>query len=169
MISENMAKLINDQYHREVFSVYQYLAMSSYFLERDLDGFANFFRVQAEEETLHAMKQFDYLHEVDGKIEHQAIGAPENGFGSLIEVFEKGLEHERYITKHIHLIVKAALEENDFPTYDFFQWFVREQVEEESLMRNMIAKLKMISDNKSALYLMNEELLQRQAEADEGA
>lgn len=169
MISEKMASLINDQYHREVFSVYQYLAMSSYFLDQDLDGFANFFRVQADEESLHAMKQFDYLHEVDGKITHQAIGAADNDFNSIIEVFEKGLEHERYITKHIHLIVKAALEESDFATYDFFQWFVREQVEEESLMRNMIAKLKMISDNKSALYLMNEELLQRQAEGDETA
>ncbi|MEM6347389.1 MAG: ferritin [Bacteroidota bacterium] len=168
MISEKMAKLINDQYHREVFSVYQYLAMSSYFLDQDLDGFANFFRVQADEESLHAMKQFDYLHEVDGKIEHQAIGAANNGFDSILDAFEKGLEHERYITKHIHLIVKAALEENDFATYDFFQWFVREQVEEESVMRSMIAKLKMISDNKSALYLMNEELLQRQPE-EEGA
>ncbi len=168
MISEKMAKLINDQYHREVYSVYQYLAMSSYFLDQDLDGFANFFRVQAEEESLHAMKQFDYLHEVDGKIEHQAIGAANNEFNSILDAFEKGLEHEQYITKHIHLIVKAALEENDFPTYDFFQWFVREQVEEESLMRTMIAKLKMISDNKSALYLMNEEMLQRQPE-EEGA
>ncbi|MEL6588707.1 MAG: ferritin [Bacteroidota bacterium] len=164
MISDNMQQLINDQYHREVFSVYQYLAISSYFLDSDLDGFANFFRIQAEEESQHAMKQFDYLHEVDGKINHQAIGAADNSFDSILDAFEKALGHEQYITKHIHEIVKAALAENDFPTYDFFQWFVREQVEEESLMRTMIAKLKMIADDKSALYMMNEELLQRKAE-----
>lgn len=169
MISENMSTLINEQYHKEVFSAQQYLAMSSYFLDQDLDGFANFFRIQADEEIMHAMKQFDYLHEVDGKITHQALPAPENEFSSILEVFEKGLGHEQYITKSIFQIVKAALDESDFATHQFFQWFVAEQVEEEALMRSMIAKLKLIGDNKSALYLMNEELMQRKAGVEEEA
>ena len=163
-----MAKLINDQYHREVFSVNQYLAMSSYFLDRDLDGFANFFRIQAEEENDHAMRQFDYLHEVDGKIQIASIDAPINEFDSLLEVFEKALDHEQFITKCIHQIVKAALDEGDFATHQFFQWFVAEQVEEEALMRNLIAKIKLIEDDKSALYMMNEELMQRK-QNEEGA
>lgn len=164
MISKEMEKLINDQYHREVFSANQYFAMSSYFLDRDLDGFANFFRIQAEEELMHAMKQFDYLHDVDGKITFGPIDGPENEFESILAVFEKALDHERYITKHIHLIVKAALEEADFATHEFFQWFVKEQVEEESTMRTLIAKLKLADGNKSTLYLINEDLLQRKAE-----
>jgi ferritin len=167
MVSKQMESLISEQYHREVFSAHQYYAMCSYFLDRDLDGFANFFSVQATEELDHAQRQFDFLHEVDGKITLGAIDAPENEFSSILEVFEKALGHEQYITKHIHLIVKAALEESDFATYEFFQWFVREQVEEEASMRTLIAKLRMIEDDKSALYLMNEELMQRQAGAEE--
>ncbi|WNJ18977.1 ferritin [Pontibacter sp. G13] len=169
MLSEKMQQLINDQYHRELFSANQYLAMSSYFLQEDLDGFANFFRVQAEEELMHAMKQFDYLHEVDGKIEHGPIDSPSNTFGSLLEVFEEAYKHEQLITKHIHEIVKVAMQEGDFATHQFFQWFVMEQVEEESTMRTLIAKIKLIDGNKSALYLMNEELMKRKAEAEENA
>ena len=118
---------------------------------------------------MHAMKQFDYLHEVDGKMTIGSIEAPENEFNSILEVFQKTLEHEQYITKSIHQIVKAALDEADFATHEFFQWFVKEQVEEESTMRNLIGKLKLIDGNTSALYLLNEELLRRQPEADAGA
>lgn len=156
-----MQALLNKQYHRELFSANQYLAMSSYFLEENLDGFANFFRIQAEEEMDHAMRQYDYVHEVDGKITHQAIDAPLNDFGSHLEVFEKALEHEQLITKHIFEIVKFALDEGDFATHQFFQWFVAEQVEEESLFRSLIGKLKLAAGNNSALYLLNEELMSR--------
>ena len=169
MISKNMEQMIVDQYHKELFSAYQYFAMCSYFLDRDLDGFANFFKIQAEEELMHAQKQFDFLHEVDGKVTIGAIDAPENDFVSILEVFEKTLAHEQYITKSIFQIVKASLDEADFATHEFFQWFVKEQVEEEATMRGLIAKLKMIEGDKSALYLLNEELLKRQPEADEAA
>ncbi|RMG21312.1 MAG: ferritin [Bacteroidetes bacterium] len=164
MISNNMQKLINDQYHRELFSAHMYFSICSYYLDKDLDGFANFFRVQAEEELMHALKQFDYLHQVDGKITYQAIDAPPTDFESIMDTFNQTLEHERYITRHIHAIVKAALEDGDFATHNFFQWFVQEQVEEEALMRTLIAKLKLIGNNKSALYLLNEELMQRKPE-----
>ncbi len=159
-----MEKLINDQYHREVFSAHQYFAMCSYFMDQDLDGFANFFKIQAEEELMHAQKQFDFVHQVDGKITLTSIDAPENEFGSILEIFEKTLEHEQYITKNIHLIVKAALDEADFATHNFFQWFVEEQVEEEATVRTYIAKLKLAEGNKSTLYLLNEELMTRQPE-----
>ncbi|GAB4414380.1 MAG: ferritin [Bacteroidia bacterium] len=160
-----MNQMITEQYHREIFSAHQYFAMSSYFLTRDLDGFANFFRIQAQEELDHAQRQFDYVHEVDGRITIGAVAAPENHFASLLEVFEKALEHERYITRCIHDIIKEALAASDYATHQFFQWFVKEQVEEEALMRTLIAKLNMIGDNTSALYLLNEELKQRQKEA----
>ena len=164
MISKNMEQMISEQYHRELFSMHQYYAICSYFLDLELDGFANFFKVQAEEELDHAMRQFNFLHDMDGKISSGPLDGPQNDFDSIREAFEKALEHERYITKSIHQIVKAAMEEADFATYEFFQWFVREQVEEEATMRNYIAKLEMIGESKSALYMMNDELLQRQTE-----
>lgn len=91
-----------------------------------------------------------------------AIAAPETAFSSILDVFEKTLAHEQYITRSIHEIVKASLEEGDYATHQFFQWFVAEQVEEESTMRAIIGKLKLIEDNKSAIYLLNEEMLRRQ-------
>lgn len=161
MISERMQTLINEQYHREVYSAHMYFSICSYFLDQDLDGFANFFKVQAEEELEHAMRQFDYLHQVDGKITFGAIDAPKNEFESTMDAFQQAMEHEQYITRHIHAIVKASLEEGDFATHHFFQWFVEEQVEEEALMRTLIAKIRLIGANESALYLLNEELMRR--------
>lgn len=167
MISERISKLINDQFHKELYSANLYLAMSSYFLDQDLDGFAHFFRLQADEEMLHAMKQFDYLHEVDGKICMGAIDAPKNEFDGILPAFEEALAHERIVTQSINSIMKATLEEGDFATQAFFQWFVQEQVEEESTMRSIIAKLKLAGDNKSSIYLLNEELGNRKPEAEE--
>ena len=161
MISKKIEKLINDQFNMELYSSNSYLSMTSYFLSIDLEGFANYFRIQAQEEMMHAMKQFDYMHEVDGKIEMLAIEAPNNDYKSILDVFEKAYEQEKAVTKSISNIVGNALKENDFATYAFFQWFVSEQVEEESNMRTMIQKLKMIGDNSSAMYLMNEELGKR--------
>jgi ferritin len=164
MISKRIEKLLNDQFRRELFSAHLYFSMSSYFLSRDLDGFANFFRVQAEEELMHGMKDFDYVHQVDGKIRFPAIEAPEVEFNSILDVFKKTLEHEQLITRHINEIYKAAMEEADFATQNFLRWFIDEQVEEEALFRTMIAKLQMIGEDKSALYMMNEELMARKAE-----
>jgi ferritin len=161
MISKKIEKLINDQFNMELYSSNSYLSMTSYFLSIDLEGFANYFRIQAQEEMMHAMKQFDYMHEVDGKIEMLTVVAPNIKFKSILDVFEKAFEQEKEVTKSINNIVGSSLKENDFATYAFFQWFVSEQVEEESNMRTMIQKLKMIGDNSSAMYLMNEELGKR--------
>jgi len=166
MISEKMQGLLNEQFHRELLSANQYLAISSYFEEEELDGFAHFFRLQAQEELGHAMKQFDYLHQVDGKVEMESIPKPETNFGGLVEVFEFTLEKERYITASISSIMKAAVEENDFATQTFLMWFVQEQVEEEALVNNILRKLRMIGDNSSALFLLNEELGRRKPEAE---
>lgn len=164
MISPRIEKLLNEQYHMEVFSAHLYLAMCSYFTDQDLDGFANFFMLQADEELAHARKQFDYLHEVDGKLKMGAIDAPQTDFDSMLSVFTLALDHEQKVTKSINQIAKASLEEDDFATYNFLQWFIEEQVEEEASMRSLIAKVKLAEGNNSATYLLNEELMQRQAE-----
>jgi ferritin len=166
MISKKMQDLLNEQFHRELFSGNQYLAICSYFQELELDGFANFYRVQAQEELMHAMKQFDYVHQVGGRINMLQIPAPQNKFKSIQAAVELTLKHEREVTKHIGLLVKEAMNENDFATQAFLQWFVTEQVEEEALVTNLLAKIKMIGDNPTALFMLNAELAARKAEPD---
>lgn len=171
MINPEMEHLLNEQFHKEMYSAMQYLAISSYFEDKNLDGFANFFRIQAQEEMSHAMKQFDYLHMVDGKITMDAIPQPQVEFASNEEVFEFTLLQEQGVTANINKLMKAAVEHGDFATQTFLQWFVNEQVEEEDVVRNILAKLRMVGDNSSALYLLNEELKSRKPEptADAGA
>lgn len=159
-----METLLNEQFHREMYAAMQYLAISSYFEDRNLDGFAHFFRLQAQEEMSHAMKQFDYLHQVDGKITMQSIPQPRIDFKSNEEVFEFTLEQEQSVTANINKLMKATVEHSDFATQTFLQWFVQEQVEEEDVIRDILAKIRMVGDNSSALYLLNEELKSRKAE-----
>lgn len=156
-----MLQLLNDQFNRELYSVNLYLSMASYCLSEDLDGFANFYRVQAQEETFHAMKQFDYIHQVEGKVTLQALPQPTSDFKDLIHLFEQTIAHEKEVSKGINTLVQQALSESDYATHTFLQWFITEQVEEESTMHTLLKKLRMIGDNQSALYLMNEELGRR--------
>ena len=159
-----MEGLLNEQFHRELFAANQYLAISAYFEGKELDGFANFFRVQAQEELSHAMKQFDYLHLVDGSIVMEAIPKPQTEFESIVTAFQFSLDSERNVTKAINQLMKAAVDEADFATQTFLQWFVTEQVEEESSVQNILKKVKMIGGNTSALFLLNEELGRRTIE-----
>lgn len=164
MINKEMESLLNEQFHHEMFSAMQYLAISSYFEDKNLDGFAHFFRLQAQEELGHAMKQFDYLHTVDGKITMQAIQQPRVEFDSIEQVIEFALNQEQGVTKNINKLMKATVEHGDFATQTFLQWFVTEQVEEEDVVRTILHKTRMVGDNSSALYLLNEELKSRKAE-----
>ncbi len=161
MISKKMEKMLNEQITKELYSANLYLSMCSFFKEQELDGFANFFRVQSKEELFHADKQFDYLHEVGGKATLAAIDKPETTFKSVIDVFKTTLKHEESVTKSINALVKQALEESDYATHTFLQWFITEQVEEEAQINNLVKKLQMIGDNSSAMYLLNAELAQR--------
>ncbi|KIO78333.1 ferritin [Pedobacter lusitanus] len=161
MINKRMEDLLNAQINLEMYSANAYWAMCSWFSDRDLDGFANYFKVQAKEELFHAEKQFDYIHEVGGKVTIDTIKKPASDFTSVLNVFEITLAHERAVTKSIGELIKASFEENDFATHNFLQWFVTEQVEEEATVSQIISKLKMIGDNSSALYLLNSELMQR--------
>ncbi|MFN8396428.1 MAG: ferritin [Bacteroidia bacterium] len=164
MIKKEMETLLNEQFHREMFAGMQYLAVCSYFEDKNLDGFANFFRVQAQEEMAHAMKQFDYVHRVDGKITMSALPKPQTEFGTFVEVFEFTLAAEKNVTENINQLMKKAVELGDFATQSFLQWFVTEQVEEEELVRQILQKLRMIGDSGTALYMLNEELKNRKPE-----
>lgn len=160
-ISNEMEKLINEQINHELHSMNLYLQMASYFLDQELNGFANFFRVQSDEEHAHAMRQFDYLHDVGGKLHLAAIESVQMEFNSVLHVFEITAKHEQEVTAAINRLVEQALEEKDYATHTFFQWFVTEQVEEEALMCNILSKVKRIGDNSSALYMLDEEMGRR--------
>jgi ferritin len=164
MVKKEMETMLNEQFHKEMFSAMQYLAVCSYFEDQNLDGFANFFRVQAQEEMAHAMKQFDYLHRVDGKITMQALPQPQTEFNNLVEIFEFTLQAEQGVTANINRLMAKAVELGDFATQSFLQWFVTEQVEEEELVRHILQKLRMIGDSGTALYMLNEELKNRKLE-----
>ncbi|MBS1573603.1 MAG: ferritin [Bacteroidetes bacterium] len=161
MISEKIAKAINEQIANEQFAAQYYLSMSAWFYKNDLDGIANYFRVQCKEELMHADKMFDFLNDVGGEIVVEAVGKPPHQFQNAIEIFEKALEHEKIVTKSIFNIMKLANEESDFATVSFLQWFVNEQVEEEANASQYVTKIKMVHDNPSALYLFDQELAQR--------
>lgn len=168
MLDPKMQNMLNEQFIHELYSANLYLSICSYFEDLELDGFANFFRVQAQEEMQHAMKQFDYIHQVDGKVEMRGIDAPQTEFNSVLDAFKASLEHEQAVTKSIHTIVKEAINVSDFATHAFMQWFVTEQVEEEATINNIIRKLEMVGDNKSALFMLNDELARRKLPAAEG-
>ena len=161
MLSNTTAQLINDQIAKEQYAAQYYLSMSAWFAARDLEGISNYFRVQSKEELMHADKMFDYLNDVGAEIILSEIPKPPHEFESEQDVFEKALEHEKLVTKSIFAIVKAANDEGDFATTAFLQWFVTEQVEEESNASLLVSKIKRVKDNPSALYLFDQELAQR--------
>lgn len=162
MISKTVAKLINEQIAHEQYAAQYYLAMSTWFHTQNLEGIANYFRVQSKEELSHADRMFDYLISVDAEaVELEAIGKPPYDFKDAVDIFERALEHEKFVTQSIFKIVKTANEESDFATIQFLQWFINEQVEEESNAGLFLSKMKMVNNNPSALYLFDQELAQR--------
>ena len=167
MTNENIIRLLNEQIAKEQFAAQLYLSMSAWFSARDLDGIANYFRVQSKEELFHADKIFDYLNDIGGEIEMGAIEKPENNFQNAQEVFEKALAHEKLVTQSIFNILKEANKVGDYATISFLQWFVNEQVEEEASASQLVSKIKMVANDSSALYLFDQELAQRVFTAEE--
>lgn len=161
MISTKIGQLINEQITKEQYAAQYYLSMSAWFSAKDLDGIANYFRVQSKEELMHADKMFDYMNDVGAEIIMGEIAKPPHEFNDEKEIFAKALEHEKIVTQSIFNILKNANEEGDFATVSFLQWFVNEQVEEEANASQLVTKIKMVCDNPSALYLFDQELSQR--------
>jgi ferritin len=161
MFSERLLKELNQQIRHEFYSAHFYLAMAAYLVSEDLDGFANFFKVQAEEEKFHAMKFFDFVNEMDGRVILYGIDEPLNEFNSVLDVFQKAYLHEKKVTQMIYNLMDIATEEKDYKTTSFLKWFIDEQVEEEAMMKSIIKKLERIGDNSSALYMLDTELGQR--------
>jgi len=161
MIKERIEKEFNAQITREFYSAYLYLAMAGYFAQKNLNGFANWMRVQAQEELTHAMKFFDFILERGGKAVLDAIDKPPADWKSPFDAFDAAYKHELFVTENINKLVSIAIEEKDFASHNFLQWFVGEQVEEESSVDYIRQKLKLIGDNGSMIFMLDKELAAR--------
>ena len=161
VIKEKVQNVLNAQINKEFYSAYLYLAMSAFFDEIGLFGFANWTKVQAREEMDHGMIIFNYIIERDGTVELSHIDSPDRNFIKPLQVFEKILEHEKYVTESVNCVASMSDEECDFATRHFINWYISEQVEEEANARDVIDKLKLFGDDCTALYLLDKELGER--------
>ena len=160
-MNEKIASLLNQQINKEFYSAYLYLDMANYYDELDLDGFANYYTVQAQEERDHALLFYDYLQNENMPVTLEAIAKPDKVFDSHMAVLEAGLEHEQYVTSLINDIYAAAYEVKDFRTMQFLDWFVKEQGEEETNATDLIDKMNLFGADPRSLYLLNQELAAR--------
>ncbi len=158
MMNAKVRELLNQQINKEFYSAYLYLSFSNYFEEKGLDGFANWYMIQAQEERDHAMLFYTYLQNNNEKVTLEAIDRPTAEFESNMAVLEAGLNHEIYVTSLINDIYAAAYEVKDFRTMQFLDWFVKEQGEEETNANDLITKLDLFGSDPKSLYMLNQEL-----------
>lgn len=158
MISDTMQDGLNAQINMEMQAYYTYLSMSAYFEDKGLKGFAAWMFHHAEEEMMHAMKLYDFIHSRRGRVKLAALSQPPHEWNTPLEAIESAMAHEVKVTKAIHELVAMAREEKDFASDSFLQWFVDEQVEEEEVVDDLIQKLTLIGDFSPGLYLLDREL-----------
>lgn len=163
-MNKRIEEAFNDQINEEFFSAYVYLAMAAHLETLNLDGFASWMKLQAQEEVEHAMRLFDHVNRRGGRVTLKAIGDPSSDFESPLDAFEKALAHEQHITGRIHQLYEIAQEENDYAAQIELQWFIDEQVEEEENTGRVVDLLAMAGENKGALLMLDRELAKRSPE-----
>lgn len=161
-MNKKMVLSINEQINREFYAAYLYLALSAQFENKNLKGMAKWMRLQAKEETGHAMKFFDFLYERGEEVVLQQIEKPNPVINAPVDAFKASLGHEQKVTKWINDLVDLSIELKDHATTSFLKWYVDEQVEEELNATDIISQLKMIGDNSAALFLFDKELGKRE-------
>ena len=160
-MDKKVASLLNQQVNKEFYSAYLYLDMANYYIDMDLDGFGNWYTIQAQEERDHAMLFMQYLQNNGVKVTLDAIDKPDKVFKKPIDPLVAAAEHERYVTDLIHTIYEAALKVKDFRTMQFLDWFVKEQGEEEDNANDLISKMELFGSDPKSLYMLNSELAGR--------
>lgn len=153
--------LLNDQINKEFYSAYLYLDMANFYNDKGLDGFSNWYEVQAKEEQDHALLMYQYLHNNNEKVTFEAIAKPDITFTTLMDPLKAALAHEEYVTSLINNIYAAAQEVHDFRTTQFLDWFIKEQGEEEKNSTDLITKMELYGDDAKSLYMLNSELAAR--------
>ncbi len=165
MLNKKVEEVLVAQIEKEMYSANLYLAMASWAEQNGFNGVAKWMQAQYNEEIMHALKFISYVNSRDGKAVIPAVDAPPADFDNVKEVFEKTLEHERYVTSTINEIVRITIQENDFTTSQWMQWFVTEQIEEEESVKEIIDKLKLIGDSGNYYHFDNDILGMRQVGA----
>ncbi|HMQ68126.1 MAG TPA: ferritin [Ignavibacteria bacterium] len=161
MLTKKLQDALNDQINREFFAEYLYLSMSAYLESIEMEGFANYFNVQAQEEHFHAMKMFNFVHDKGGRVILKSLKEPKSKYSSVVDVIEESLKHEKYVTKSINELMDTAISENDHSVKSFLQWYIDEQVEEEATISKLLAKLKLIKGEGLGLLTLDSQLLAR--------
>jgi len=167
MLSKKVEDILNVQVDKEGYSSHLYLAMASWAEDQGLGGIADWLYGQSDEERIHMLKLIKYINERDGQAKIIALKEPPSEFGTVPEMFKMVLEHEQYITASINEIVQACMDENDYTTHNWVQWFVTEQIEEEASVRAILDKLKLVGDNH--LYMFDRDIMGMRSEGGEEA
>jgi ferritin len=161
MLSKKMQDALNAQINAEYYSSYLYLSMAAYYEGINLKGFGHWMRLQSQEEMVHVMKFFDYVLDRRGKVELKAIDGPPTTWESPLDVFENVLQHEQHVTSLINNLADLAISERDHATHGLLEWFLNEQVEEESVADQIVNELKLLKGSPDGLYLLDKELATR--------
>lgn len=158
MLNEKVSELLNTQVNKEFYSAYLYLSFANFYKEQGLDGFANWYQIQAQEERDHAMLFIQYMQNNDVPVTFDAIDKPDAALNDKMGPLKAGYEHEQYVTGLIHAIYEAAYEVKDFRTMQFLDWFVKEQGEEETNASDLIKKMELFGGDAKSLYMLDQEL-----------
>jgi ferritin len=161
MIKKEVLNAINEQINAESYSAYMYLSMAAYLENMGLPGFANWMKVQYQEEAAHALKFFNYLTDRGGRVVLKSIAQVPVEFDGIVDIFEKTLVHENHVTDLINNLMNVAMAASDHASQSFLKWFVDEQVEEEANVEKILATLKLINGQGNGIFMMDRELGQR--------
>ena len=156
-----MQQALNDQINAEFYSTYLYLSMQAYFESIELPGCARWMYAQVQEESMHAMKIFEYVNSRGGTVTLKSIDQPPSKWKAPLEVFDATCKHEQMVTARINDLVNLAIEQKDHAANNFLKWFVDEQVEEEASVKEVVGKLKMIENMPGGISMVDRELGQR--------
>jgi len=156
-MNSKIATLLNEQINKEFYSAYLYLDMANYYSEQHLDGYANYYTIQAQEERDHALLFMKYMQNNGLKVTLEAIGKPDKTFSCVLDPLEIAAEHERYVTSLINDIYHECREAHDYRTMKFLDWFVDEQMEEEDNADSMVSRYKLFGNDPRGLYLLDQE------------
>ncbi len=161
MIKKEVLDAINEQINAEAYSAYMYLSMAAYFEDMGLSGFANWMKVQYQEESAHSIKFFNYLTERGGRVTLKAVAQVPVDFNGVVDVFEKTLAHEIHVTSLINNLIDVSIKASDHASQSFLKWFIDEQVEEEANVEKILQTLKLINGQGNGIFMMDRELGQR--------
>ena len=156
-----LAKAMNEQIVKELYSAYLYLSMAAYFAAKSLNGFNHWMQMQAQEELIHAMVIFNFMNDRGNRVVFGPIDRPDADFNSVADVFEKTLAHEKKVSKMINDIYKIAEDVNDNAAKIKLQWFMKEQVEEERTPGDILAKLLLVKSNPAAILMIDKDMSAR--------